>query len=152
MPSIRATRTAPNGPAQQQVINAALGRDAAPRGAIVVLPELPSRLAEPQAIADAVGAALKDDVRFVVAYDLDEETMLKRADAEHAAALAAEPMPAAPDDISEAEYEALSDAARDAFEGSRRDHRRAVRAWKERVAALEVAKGTRAEELSLIHI
>ena len=75
----------PSTPMRSPRASAPRSADAAPRGAIVVLPELPTRLAEPQAIADAVGAALKDGVHFVVAYDLDEETMLKRADAEHAA-------------------------------------------------------------------
>ena len=77
-----------------------------------------------------------------------QETLDARAEAEHQISLAADPSPGAAPDVDEATYEMMSDAARDEFEGSRREHRRLVAAWEARRKALQVAKQERAELLA----
>eukprot|EP00966_Prymnesium_polylepis_P067792 1575437-Prymnesium_polylepis.1 len=72
-------------------------------------------------------ASLAEDescLKWAFGLDVTDEVLVARAEAEHEVSLAADPHPGAPPDMVEEEYERLSDAKRDEFEESRREHRR----------------------------
>ena len=83
--------------------------------------------------------------------DLPAAEIVKRADAQHAARVAAMPTAGKEPDTDEADYDTLTEAKRLEFETKRRAHRRQVAVVEARIKASEIAHGHRLATLKEEH-
>jgi P pilus assembly chaperone PapD len=117
-----------------------LSAEQLPAGFVVAFPEqspplVPDATAWRADLVHAFNSAVREP-RWTVSMDVQPEVLESRIDAEHELRLLENQKPSAPPDMTEAEYDALTDEDRDAFESVRLQYRRDVGAWEKRNAEL----------------
>jgi len=120
-----------------------------PEGFIIVFPEqspplVPDATAWRADLVHALDSAVHEPM-WIVSMDVQPEVLESRIEAEHELRLSENRRPAAPPDMSEAEYDVLTDEDRDAFESTRLHYRREVGAWEARNAELSSLRDTSRE-------